>query len=305
MKLNLRSVDLNLLTVFEALLREQNLSRVAEQLGMSQPAVSAALQRLRLTMKDELFVRTRSGMRPTPRAIAAQAAVAEALALISEALSMEQVFSPATAEREFSLLADGYMEMAALGPLLRALQGSGAGLRLRNEVLDQQDVAKALSRLEYDAVIDFVRIESDKVCSALLGEQELVVIAAGAHPRIAGSLSAQQYFAEGHILLRQRSRYRSQLELALGGQKLERRVDLHVQHFAAMPSVVEQTDALASMPRELARRYAAAYDIQVLPFPLPVPPIPVWLMWPLSLNGDAGHRWFIELLRRQRLPGAG
>jgi len=72
-----------------------------------------------------------------------------------------------------------------------------------------------------------------------------------------------------------------------------------------MPSVVEQTDALASMPRELARRYAAAYDIQVLPFPLPVPPIPVWLMWPLSLNGDAGHRWFIELLRRQRLPGAG
>ena len=302
MKLNLRAVDLNLLTVFDALLREQNLSRVAEQLGMSQPAVSAALQRLRLTMKDELFVRTRSGMRPTPRALAAQAAVAEALALISEALSVEQNFSPAIAEREFSLLADGYMEMAALGPLLRALQCSGAGLRLRNEVLDQQDVAQALLRLEYDAVIDFVRIESEKICSAPLGEQELVVIAAASHPRIAGRLSAKQYFAEGHILLRQRSRYRSQLELALGGQKLERRVDLHVQHFAAMPSVVAQTAALASMPRALAQRYAAAYDIQVLTFPLAVPLIPVWLMWPTSLNGDAGHRWFIELLKTQRLP---
>ncbi len=299
MKLNLRAVDLNLLTVFEALLREQNMSRVAEQLGMSQPAVSAALQRLRLTMKDELFVRTRSGMQPTARALAAQPALAEALALIAQALTAEQQFDPATARREFSLLADGLLEITALGRLLHALQAAGSALTLRNEVLERQDVARSLARLEYDAVIDFVREESDKVSSAQLGEQELVVIARRGHPRISADLSAAQYFAEGHILLRQRSRYRSQLELALGGERLQRRVDLHVQHFAAMPSVVSQTDSLATLPRLLAEQFSAVYPLQILAFPLPLPAVPIWLMWPASLDGDAGHRWFIELLQRQ------
>lgn len=299
MKLNLRAVDLNLLTVFDALLRERKLSRVAEQLGMSQPAVSAALARLRLTMKDELFVRSRAGMQPTPRALAAQPAVAQALSLISEALSVDDHFAPASAERTFSLLADGYMETAALGPLLQALQGAGGDLQLHTQVIDQQDVGVALSRLEYDAAIDFVRVESDKVCCAPLGEQELVVIAARSHPRIRGRLSAEQYFAEDHVLLRQRSRLRSQLELALGGQRLERRVLVHVQHFAAMCPVVADTQALATMPRALATRYARAYDIQLLALPLAVPAIPVWLMWPASLAGDAGHRWFIKLLKER------
>ncbi|WP_372863956.1 LysR substrate-binding domain-containing protein [Spongiibacter sp.] len=299
MKLNLRAVDLNLLTVFEALLRERNMSRVAEQLGMSQPAVSAALQRLRLTMKDELFVRSRSGMQPTPRALAAQPAVAEALSLIAEALTVEQQFDPATASREFAVLADGSLEITELGSVLHALQAAGPALRLRNEVLERQDVGQVLARLDYDAVIDFVRVESDKICAAPLGEQELVVIARVGHPRINAELSAAQYFAEGHILLRQRSRYRSQLELALGGERLRRRVDVQVQHFAAMPAVVSQTESLATMPRRLAEQFAAVYPIQVLPFPLSQLAVPIWLMWPASLGGDAGHRWFIDLLRRR------
>ncbi len=299
MKLNLRAVDLNLLTVFEALLRERNMSRVAEQLGMSQPAVSAALQRLRLTMKDELFVRSRSGMQPTPRALAAQPAVAEALSLIAEALTVEQQFDPATASREFAVLADGSLEITELGSVLHALQAAGPALRLRNEVLERQDVGQVLARLDYDAVIDFVRVESDKICAAPLGEQELVVIARVGHPRINTELSAAQYFAEGHILLRQRSRYRSQLELALGGERLRRRVDVQVQHFAAMPAVVSQTESLATMPRRLAEQFAAVYPIQVLPFPLSQLAVPIWLMWPASLGGDAGHRWFIDLLRRR------
>ena len=113
----------------------------------------SALSRLRLTMKDELFARTRSGMKPTPRALAAQAPVAEALALMW-ALSSDQQFVPASAERQFSLLADLPMEMTALGGIMQALQIAGPGLSLRNTVLDRHDVVAALARLEYDAVID-------------------------------------------------------------------------------------------------------------------------------------------------------
>lgn len=297
MKLNLRSVDLNLLTVFEALMREQNLSRVAQSLGMSQPAVSAALSRLRLTMKDELFVRTRDGMKPTPRALAAQPAVAEALALLAEALTADQVFDPATARREFTLLADGYMEMVGLAGVLKALKEAGAGLSLSNTVLESQDVATAMGRLEYDAAVDFILVESDKISAQRIGEESLVVIARGDHPRIQGTLSAGQYFAEEHVLQRQRSRYRSQLEQVLGDGRLQRQVSVYVQHFAAMIPVVSQTDALATLPRRLAEQVESAYGIQLLPFPWEIPPVPIWLMWPKSLAGDAGHCWFIDLLR--------
>ncbi len=297
MKLNLRSVDLNLLTVFDALMCEQHLSRAAQRLGMSQPAVSAALQRLRLTLKDELFVRSRQGMMPTPRARTLHPPLQQALAQISEALSGGDDFDPARSERQFRLLADSYLEITGLGQLLSTLRAAGPGLGLIAEPVAERDPLAALRRLEVDVVLDYVRLDAERVEAEELAREELVVIARRDHPRIGDSLSLEQYLAEGHAVLPPRSREQRPLELALGGRALPRRAEATVHHFSAMPAVVAQTDYLATMPRALALILAQAFAVKCLPFPLPVAPVSIWMMWPAVLNADAGHRWLRDRLR--------
>ncbi len=302
MKLNLRAFDLNLLTVFDALMREQNLTRAAERVGMSQPAMSAALQRLRLSLKDELFVRHRSGMTPTPRAERVYLKVQPALQLITEGVSVGEVFDPATEDREFAIAVDSYIEVAALGSILCGLQAAGPMLRLRSENLIGVDVSAALNRLELDVVLDYLQVDSPRVDSEVLGTEELVVVAAADHPALAeGSCTMEAYLSCRHVLLRQRSAAASQLEQALGGARLDRQVALHVQDYAAMAAVVAQSRALGTMPRRLAHVYGRAHGLTVAPFPLDIAPVSLWMMWPRALSGDAGHRWFLDFLRQLAL----
>lgn len=301
MKLNLRSVDLNLLTVFDALMREQNMSRAAERLGMSQPAMSAALQRLRLTLKDELFVRTRQGMVPTPRAQSLYGPLQAALGMIGDTLSTEDRFEPATSTRQFRLLADSYLEIMGLGHLLAELQRQAPGVELLSSPVVDSDVSAALRRLEADVALDYVPVEAGHIASEILSSERLVVIARRDHPRIQGSLSLEQYLAESHVMLPLRSREYTQLESALGGQSLPRLKAATVTHFSAMPAVVSQTEHLATLPGRLAQLYARSFAVQSLPFPVDIEPVPIWMMWPQVLENDAGHRWLRDILRKMAL----
>ncbi|MEX1668910.1 LysR substrate-binding domain-containing protein [Zhongshania guokunii] len=297
--LNLRGVDLNLLSIFDALMLEENMTRAADRLGMSQPAMSAALQRLRLTFKDELFVRSRVGMQPTPRAHAIYPQIREALALIRGALAKDQHFEPSVDERCFRLLGDNYFEAVALGPLMAQLQQAGSGLTV--EALpfsgQEQDHSLSLRRIDVDVVIDYLPLAQDYICSELLAEERLVVIASADHPRVQTELSLEQYLAEEHVFLPQRSRERSQLEQALGGKPLPRKKAAQVQNFSSMLPVVAATDYLAVMPSRIQKIYAGAFDLQCFQFPLPIAPIPIWMMWPAALDGDLAQQWFRGQLR--------
>ena len=299
MKVNLRSVDLNLLTIFDALVQEQNMSRAAEKLGMSQPAVSSALQRLRLTFKDELFIRGTAGMTPTPRALDIHDKVQESLSLIAAAISTEGDFDPATDTREFTLLADNYLEMVSFGPLLAQLAKLGPGLSLYNKVPDKLDFGNALRRLEADAAIHFSLPEDmDKLEGEQLSEEPLVAVCRQQHPRIDADLDAKHYFDEEHVSLIRSDREKSLLEKALGGGvSVERKVKLYVHSFTAMASVVSHTDTIGTMPITIAQTLSVAYRLKYFPLPLDINTIPVWLMWPSALNSDSGHQWFMQFLR--------
>ncbi|WP_373097542.1 LysR substrate-binding domain-containing protein [Zhongshania sp.] len=297
--LNLRGIDLNLLAIFDALMVDENMTRAAERLGMSQPAMSAALQRLRLTFKDELFVRTRLGMISTPKAQAIYPQIRDALALIRSTLTQDQVFDPKSARRSFRLLGDNYFEAVALGPLLKRMLLAGSELRV--EVLgfsgQNKELLAALRRIEIDVLIDYLPLQQDFICTEELGRERLVVIARQGHPRIEGSLSLPQYLAEEHVFLPLRSRERSQLEVALGGQSLKRKKAAQVQNFSSMLPVVASTDFLAVMPSRIQQLYAGAFDLQCFDFPLAIEPIPIWMMWPVALDGDSGQQWFRQQLR--------
>ncbi len=291
MKLNLRSVDLNLLTVFDALIEQGKLSQAAEQLGMSQPAVSAALQRLRATFKDQLFVRSRSGMLPTPRAMELHRDVREALQLVRHAMSSGSAFDPTVTERSFTIVGDSFFESAMIGSLLNRLSEVAPGISIETASITETDPVQALRSLNADLLLDYDRLTSPQLVAEQIGEESLVVLASRQHPRLKKRLSMKRFLNEDHVILTRRHRSSTSLEHALGGIPLNRRVKATVQHFSSMPIIVAQTHCLATVPQRLGALYEAAFDVRCYPFPIDIAPIPMWMYWPKVLHSDAAHQW--------------
>ncbi len=296
MKLNLRSVDLNLLTVFDALMESGKLSLAAERLGMSQPAVSAALARLRISFRDELFVRSRSGMLPTPRAQALHQDIREALHLVRRAITGSSAFDPTLAERSFTILGDSFFESAIIGRLINQLSESAPGVRIETTSITLSDPVQALRSLNADVLLDYEELISPQLMAQEVAQETLVVITARQHPRIKRRPSMKAFLREHHVILTRRHRSNTSLEHALGGVSLNRRIKASVQHYSSMPIIVAQTDCIATVPRRLGALYEAAFDVRCHLFPIDIAPIPMWMYWPKVMHGDAAHQWLRDRL---------
>ncbi len=305
MKLNLRGIDLNLLTIFDSLMDTGKLSATAADLGMSQPAVSAALQRLRLTFGDELFIRHRSGMQPTPRAHLLHTDIREALHLVRRAVSTEPMFNPATADRSFTLLSDVFFESTVIGELLNRLSDIAPGVRIDTSPLAPEDPASTLTNLKGDLILDYATHSSTQLCSAQVSVERLVVIAARAHPRIQSAPTLEEFLSEAHVILSRRHGKLTSLEYALGNISLNRRIRATLQSYSSMPIVVANTDCLATVPQRLGTLYEQAFDVRCYPFPVAMEPVPVYMYWPRVLDQDPAHRWFRQQLSAVLASGEG
>ena len=295
MKLNLRAIDLNLLPVFLAVVEEGQLSRAALRLGMSQPAVSAALQRLRLTVDDPLFTRSRSGLSPTPRARELYQQVSDGLQLLAQALDPSQRFDPATSQRTFRVLAPDYFETLVLGPLMTRLRQSSPGICV--QVLPQQDGwSRQLVDGEVDFAIDNLLPADERLEAQPAMEETLAVVARQDHPSIHGSLSLEDFLAAEHVVLPLRERQILTLDQILGKPGWRRRIGAQVVQYGNLLSVAGTSDLIATVPLRMARMLAPTFGLQVLPFPVPVPAVTVYLIWPRALERDAAHGWFRTLL---------
>lgn len=300
MKLNLRSVDLNLLPVFAAVVEDGQLSRAAERLGMSQPAVSAALQRLRLTVGDPLFTRSRTGLSPTPRAQALYQQVSGSLRGIAEALDPGSRFDPATARRTFRLVAVDYFETLMFGSLVADLRSEGAGLVLQMQG-QQGDWQRRLLQAEVDIAFDHRLPEDNRLAGRVVGEERLAVVARVDHPRIHGSLALEDFLAEEHVVLPEKERRTLPLDQILGRPGWQRRIGAHVMQFGSLLAVAGATDLIATVPLRLAHALAHEFGLQILPFPVEVAPVSIYMIWPAALGKDQAHAWFRDFLLR-RLP---
>lgn len=297
MKLNLRSIDLNLLPVFVAVVEEGQLSRAALRLGMSQPAVSAALQRLRLSVDDALFTRSRNGLSPTPRAQALYQQVNNGLQSLIEALDPGQAFNPAHSERVLRLIAVDYFETLVLGSLIRALRRHSPSLGI--EVLPQQEGwQRQLLNAEVDMALDSQLPEDERITGEKISEEKLVVVARRGHPLIKGSLTLEDFLQAEHVVLPLRERRILPLDEILRKPGWRRRIGAHVGHYGNLLAVASQTDLIATVPARLALMQAKALKLQVLDFPVPAPAVPIYLMWPQALDKDPAHRWFRAQLQK-------
>lgn len=293
--MDLRSADLNLLVALDALVRERSVSRAGERMGLSQPAMSNVLARLRRLLDDPVLIRTSEGMVPTQRVAAVIGPVRKALSELEQVLAGEPPFEPSRAQRIFRVSAMDHAWVALVPHLARLLAREAPGVRL--DLLPYHDSTPAdLEAGDIDAAILVGRRHGRGAGfrRAELYEDNFDCLLRRGHPEVGRRLSLKRYLELGHVLASPRSRRGGVVDRALQKRSVSRRVCVIVPHFAAAPFVVAATDLVATLPRGVARPFAKMLDLQLFPPPIEVAAGPWFLVWHERTVHDAGHSWLRE-----------
>ncbi len=299
----IRNIDLNLLKIFNAVYCERNLSDAAQMLCVSQPAVSNALKRLRELYDDPLFVRTSSGMMPSPRAQDLVGPIQEALKQVDATLSLDERFRPEISHRTFTVALTDYGEFYFLPRMVRRLTEEAPGVGIVCLPNPGATLGVELKSGAVDLVWDWVRIDDpDYHVDAVFDDNGYCVVRKG-HPEIDGELSLNQYLAAEHVALRPTRQHHPKIERALERRGLQRKVVAEVSHLTVIPRVVARTDLIATMPKRLAMLYGEVLDLQVLKNPVYDDAVTVYQMWHDHFDGDEGHRWFRRLAKEVAMAG--
>jgi DNA-binding transcriptional LysR family regulator len=295
--MKLHSFDLNLLLAFDALAEEQNVTRAAARLGLSQPAMSGALARLRLLFGDPLFVRARGRMDPTPRARQLAAPVGAAIARLRDAIEPGPGFSAATARQEFRISASDYVEALGMGPLVSAILREAPHASVRSvrparvftppeDALRAGDVDLALGLFGSPA-----SPATDLRSTSLLRDRMVGVVRAR-HPGVGARLTLKRFLALPQIrILYPGDEHSGLVDSILGSRGLTRRVALTVSNLVPVPSIVARSDLLGVAPERLAREWARARPLRILDLPVPLPAVSLTMVWEERRGGLAANEW--------------
>jgi DNA-binding transcriptional LysR family regulator len=299
--MNIRSFDLNLLLAFESLMIEKSVTRAARRSGLSQPAMSNALARLRRTFDDPLLVRTSEGMKPTPVAHSLIVPVRAALDGLRAAVEEKPVFDAAASHRTFHLLANDYAEIVLLAPMIKKLQASAGEVTLRIDrprSLFQSPAPSSLAD-SFDLAIGFfpdaLSLEAN-LRSELLWEESNVCIARAGHPSVRGKLSLGQYSAAHHVAVFYKQEGAGVIDSVLQQKGYSRRSVVLVPHFASVAFMVSASDLIATVPERLARQFAKSLKLQMLRVPVALPPFRLVMLWHERNHTDPGHSWLRSLV---------
>jgi DNA-binding transcriptional LysR family regulator len=294
--MNLQSIDLNLLVAFEALMEERNVTRAARRIGLSQPAMSNALTRLRKTLDDPLLTRTSSGMKPTPAAQALIDPVRAALAQLRIALEEKPQFDPAASRRAFHVLTNDYVEVTLLELFARRVRSrdSAVSIRVHRPTNVFQPPSPTALADSFDIAIGFfpdaLALDAN-VRSEILFEEDNVCIASGNHPSINGRISLRQYSSASHVAVFYKSEGPGFIDTLLAQKGLARRTFMQVPHFCSVPFVVAGSDLIATVPKRLALRFEKALRLQVLSVPFAIPSFRLTMLWHQRMDNDPAHSW--------------
>jgi DNA-binding transcriptional LysR family regulator len=291
--MNVHEIDLNLLRVFDAVLHEKGVTPAAARLGLTQPAVSNALSRLRKVFGDALFVRTPRGVDATPFARELAEPVRQALALLESALAHGPGFDPATSTRAFRFYMSDLGQIEFLPPLVERVQRAAPGVRLEAVALEVDDIADALAAGALDVAIGFLPGLGAPVRRQPLFKDPYLCLMRDDHP--IASLTKKRFLEASHALVIYRGGHRV-IEEALERAGLARKVTLRVPHFTVVPMILEKSDLILTLPARVARVFERRGKLKVLPPPVPIPPAEVALHWHERFEPDPGNRWLREVM---------
>lgn len=293
--MNVAGLDLNLLRVFDAVLRDRSVTAAARHLGLTQPAVSNALARLRAQFEDALFVRTPSGMDATPFARELAAPVRQALALLESALAHGPGFDPATATRAFRFYMSDLGQIEFLPPLVERAQRTAPGVRLEAVAMEVEDIGDALAAGNLDLAVGFLPGLGPPVRRRALFRDPYVCLMRAGHPAAGARLTKKAFLEASHALVSYKGGHRV-IEEALERAGLARKIALRVPNFTVVPMVLERTDLILTLPMRVARVYERQGRFRVLPPPVPIPPADVGAHWHERFERDPGNRWLRETI---------
>ncbi len=294
--MDLRTIDLNLMLAFEALLAARSVTGAAQRLGLRQPAMSAALARLRAALGDELFVRVGQTMQPTPRALRLAPGISAALDGLRATLGPEVPFDPARAERTFVLGMTDYA-VALLGPpLVERARAAGAGLHLRFVAYDKDMLGPMIEGGVLDLAVGVFPDPPEMAVVTPLFEERFTGIARTGHPALAGDLDAAGFAALDHALYTTRRDASGAIDAALARLGLSRRVAVTVPFVSLLPPLVAASDLVAAVPVRAAEAFGDA-RVGVFPIPLDLAAWTLQMLWSPLARRDNGSAWLRETLQ--------
>ncbi|WP_116970911.1 LysR family transcriptional regulator [Blastomonas sp. UPD001] len=288
----MKQYDLNLLPALEVLLDERSVSRAAVRLGIGQPAMSAALARLRKLFDDPILVRGTRGMEPTARAQTLAGPLRATLAAIATMIEPDQPFEPVRAKRAVRMSGGDYAGMTLLPCLANRLAENAPGIDLRFRYLEKDAALTAID----DGTIDLALLVNDDLAprfgSDVLIEETFVGAARRNHPLLKGDISLPAFSAARHLLVTERGDATGCVDAVLATWGLERRIAITVPSAALVADVLHATDLIATLPRRAAERLAENGAIQIFDLPLDVPGWRMRLVWSKRLAADPVIGWF-------------
>jgi len=293
--MHIEKLDLNLLRLFDAVFRARSVSRAAEALGLTQPAASHGLTRLRLLLGDALFTRTPGGVAPTPRAERLAVPVQAALAMLQQALAEPERFDPATSRKLFRIHMSDIGEGRFLPALMARLRELAPGVRVETMPLATADIAAALDGGRVDFAFGFLPRVKDTQRAQLLKDRYIVLLRQG-HPFAKRRRSGQALLEALHELDYVAVRTHADTLRILQLLNLEDRVRLTTEHFMVLPAIVRATDLAVVMPRNIARGFAEAGGYAIVEPPFPLRDFTVALHWSKRFEADPANRWLRQVI---------
>jgi DNA-binding transcriptional LysR family regulator len=293
---NWGTVDLNLLIVFDAVMQERNLTRAGKRLGLSQPAASHALARLRQMLHDDLFIRTPDGMRPTPRAEQMAQPVREALRELRITLEPE-AFEPASSTREFSLAVNNYAARAIVPALARIVGNLAPRVSLDINPIGMRDVFDHLDAGGMDMALTTLVDGGERFKCVRVMDDDFVALLDGSHPAAEGAVIPAERLADiPHIAITSTGDDTSFIDDALEQRGLARTIATRVP-FLSVVLMLVGSDRLAVVPRRVAEDLARICPLVARELPFPSPRIALSMIWHRRLDNHAAHRWLRDMVK--------
>lgn len=289
--MNYEQFDLNLLTVFDAVMTELNVTRASVRLNMTQPAVSNALKRLRHLLNDELFIKIPSGVSPTPKALEIWQPLREALHQIRQTLEPIE-FKPATETATFTLALNDFSAALILPPLIKVIEAIAPHINLRTIPNTHINAALLLEQAEIDVAIGVFPSPPPRLRSQPLLTSSWVCAMRRGHPLARKNLTMERYTHAKHLLVTLTGEATGLIDPLLQEQGLSRRIGLTVNQFSVAPPILVNSDLIAILPTRVIQQSGLADQLHLAPVPIDLNPTSVKMMWHERSQHNSAQTWF-------------